>query len=221
MKKIFLSAAVILMLFSCDAIEDALDKSPEIDEDGVVLSLNRVAPFDSVQASVSAKNPGKGPLRYIWSCNEGGTFTDTDLSTVYWKAPIEGGDYRIRVKVKNDDGEDTANRIVHVISYDDPLVDIQSPAEDQYYVLSQTVRIKAFAFHDNGVNLVNFYANGSLKGQASSHSNNIYEYSLNLDSSALVGKIIIKVEAVSNSSTTGSDEITIDVGGIVPGKNGN
>jgi len=220
MIRIFLLFAVSIMIISCDAIEDALDKSPEIDEDGVILSLNRVSPFDSVQASVTAKNPGKGPLRYIWSCNEGGTFTDTDLSTVYWKAPVEGGDYKIRVKVKNDDGEDTANRIVHVISYDDPLVNIQSPAKDQYFVLSQTVSIKAFAFHDNGINLVKFYANGDLAGQVSSHSNDIYEYSLDLDSSTFVGKIIIKVEAVSNSATTGSDEITIDVGGIVPGKNG-
>ena len=97
MIKLLIIFSLSIMILSCDAIEDALDKSPVIDDDGVVLSSNRVSPFDSVQASVTADNPGKGPLKYTWSCSEGGTFTDTDLSTVYWKAPIEGGDYKIRV----------------------------------------------------------------------------------------------------------------------------
>ena len=48
-----------------------------------------------------------------------------------------------------------------------------------------------------------------------------YELDLKLDRAELVGETTIKVEAVSASGTTGSDEVVIEVGGIIQGKHGN
>jgi len=81
-----------------------------------VRSEGVVAPGDTVELAVSSTNPPPG-LRYVWYAPHG-EFNPQDSSspaTIY-TAPIEGGDYQVKVEVKK--GEETVftdARVIKVI----------------------------------------------------------------------------------------------------------
>ncbi len=223
-KKIFLLLTFICLTLACEGVEDIFkDKKPVISDDGIQFSTSDIVyPSDTVKAWISASNPDKGPLEYKWSerLSRGVFAGANDRDTVRWYA-TSGGSYNLKIKVTNDKGSASTDRDITVISPQNPLVNITSPKENEYFVISQTVEINVIADHANGIASVRFYANDSLAAQLPGNLRGTYEFDLNLDRPELVGKTVIKVEAVSTSTTTGSDEITIDVGGIIPGKHGN
>ena len=223
-KKISILLTFIWLILACDGVEDIFkDKKPVISDDGIQLSTSdTVYPADTVKAWISASNPDKGPLEYKWSERLGrGVFAGAkDRDTVRWYA-TSGGNYNLKIKVTNDKGSASTDRDIKVISPENPLVNITSPKENEYFVLSQNVEINVIADHANGIASVRFYANDSLATQLPGNLRGTYKFDLTLDRFDLVGKTVIKVEAVSTSATTGSDEITINVGGIIPGKHEN
>ena len=211
------------LVFSCDGVSDIFkSKKPELGAKGIVLSADRVFPLDTVIASISATNPIDGPLYYKWKKSGGRYVEPDDRATVQWIAPVEGGDYKLTVKVFNDKDDVETSRWVNVVSLEEPLVDIREPAENEYYVLGQIVSVRALAEHENGIARVRLYAKDSLVAQMSGMTGEIYEFNFKLDRQEWVGKTTLRVEAesASVSAPKGYDQVVIDVGGIIQGKHG-
>jgi hypothetical protein len=222
MLKINLILISILLLISCKDVENLINptKAPELDQQGIVFSSDRVAPRDTVIASIRATNPEEGPLEYEWSRTGGSFIEPSDKDSVQWIAPLTGGTYNLKVKVSNSSRKSSeTNRNITVISATEPLVDITEPAGNGYFVLYQEISVQARAEHENGIAGVSLFVNDSLVGQMSDQAKPLYTRSFKTKP-AMVGKTVIKVQAEGNNHKTGSDHITINIQGIIPGKNG-
>jgi len=214
----------LLFVFSCDSVSDLFNpKNPRISDNGLMVSADRISPLDTVNAWISATNPIAGPMYYHWSVNGGRYLEPANKDTVRWAAPIKGGLYELKVVVSNDKASaPEAKRQVNVISSEAPVVDIREPPADSYFVLAQQVRVKAHAEHENGISSVSFFVQDSLISKQDGNNSGDYYFTLTLQP-AMVGQTTLTVQArsVNQNAPAGSDQVTIKVGGIIPGKNGN
>jgi len=212
----------LLLMSSCEEVGDLIDpdKAPELDAEGIVVTADRVSPHDTISASIKATNPVEGPLGFEWKATGGNFIAPSDKDTVQWIAPLIGGIYALEVKVSNSSRKTAkTSRQVEVISATKPLVDLIGPDNDGYFVLYQDITVQARAEHENGISRVSLYINNSLIGQMSDQSKPVYSRTFR-STPEMVGKTVIKVEAEATNHITNSDQITINIQGIVPGKNG-
>lgn len=211
----------MVTIWSCNSVQDLFkDTYPHLDEQGIMVSADRVAPRDTVIASISATNPlGDGPLTYEWSTTNGTFMAPADKDTVKWIAPSSGGLETIRVRVSNSRHHSDAQKQIAVISSNKPLVDIIEPEANAYFVLQQNIAVQATAEHDNGIAVVRLYVNNHLQAETDARADNHYRFTFKADST-MVGTSWIKVEAEASNqwSVKGSDSLAIQIGGIVIGK---
>jgi len=211
-----------LTLFSCSGIDDLIfDRHPQLSN--FQVSDDRVAPFDTVWASVEATNPIEGAMEFTWTVDpERGNFTGpTDLDSVAWVAPIQGGWYELKVRVENTAKFSTQSKQIEVIVSERPVVDIRKPSTGAYYVVGQNFDIEVRAEHANGLSWVRIYLNQTLMAEQDQNSSGIYSFSIAADSN-MVGTAVLEIEAKSAVvDDPGTDSIEIEIGGIIPGKNGN
>ncbi|NOX89255.1 MAG: hypothetical protein GXO77_09515 [Calditrichaeota bacterium] len=214
---------VLLLLTACNGVEDLLNPKhpPELDERGVVVSQDQVMPRDTIMASIQATNPIEGPMQFEWHSDGGSFIPPADNDTVFWIAPLKGGLYHIWVIVSNDDGKkESPKKQINVISSSEPVVNILKPADGSYFVVTQQIEVQVSAEHENGVALVRLYVNDKLQAETDQQQNGVYRFNLTVNED-MVGKTVLKAEAVARNqlSGTGTDQITIFVGGIIPGGN--
>lgn len=226
-----LNFLVLLLLpaifITCSGIDDLIyDRHPELSN--MQISASRVSPFDTVYASIEAKNPIDGILDYKWTVKNLATKIyvnntidgPADLDSVRWIAPIEGGAYEIKVTVSNTAKEASDSRQVEVVTSDKPVVDIRKPETNSYFTAGQSLIIEAHAEHANGLSWVKAFLNDSLIGQSDWNSSGIYTFTTAADNS-LAGKTLVRVEAkTALVQQAGADSVEIEIGGIIPGKNG-
>jgi len=222
---------MIWALVACEGVEELINanRPPELDDQGIIVSADRVAPFDTVTASISATNPVEGPLFYEWSAaggSTGGRFIQpADSSLVRWIAPLLGGSYRMTVKVSNNRRSVEASKAIEVVSSAKPLVDIREPANDAYFVVNQQIPVEATAQHENGISwvrlLVSKDGRDSLIQQLDGNAAGVYRFDGLRAYRALVGKAILLVEAQAANpmQTKGNDSVIINIEGIIEGKN--
>lgn len=212
----------LISFHSCSGIDDLIfDRHPQLSD--IKVSSDRVAPFDTVWASVEATNPIDGAMEFKWTIDpERGIFSGpTDLDSVAWVAPIQGGWYELSVRVDNTAKFSTQSKQIEVIVSERPVVDIRKPSTGAYYVVGQTFETEVRAEHANGLSWVRIYLNQTLMAQQDQNSSGIYNFSIAADSS-MVGTAVLKIEAKSAVvNEPGTDSIEIEIGGIIPGKNGN
>ena len=223
MKKYILIIITIFLLTACKQVGEIFNpkKPPELDEKGVVVSQNKVMPQDTILASIKATNPLNGPLEYEWHSDGGHYLQPADADSVYWVAPLSGGLYNLWVVVRNDDGEaESPKKQINVISSSKPIVNILEPEPRSYFVVSQEITVRVKAQHVNGIVKVSLWVNDQKTGETDQAQNNIFVFHFKA-SRNMVGETKVKAEAVArnNLSTTGSDQITILIGGIIPGGN--
>jgi hypothetical protein len=226
MVKHILWACLAILCLSCDGVEDIINgKAPVLDDAGIQVSADRVAPRDTVIASIKATNPQDGPLTYEWKCDGGDFIPPADSSKVRWVAPLIGGNYELEVKVSNEKRHSDDSKIIYVESSDKPLVDILSPQKGTYFILNDLIPVEASAFHENDISIIRLYAinNGrdSLIQELDGNISGTYSFSMLKAYPALVGQTILKVEAEARNAlrTKGSDEVTVTVEGIIEGRN--
>jgi len=218
---------MIWALVACEGVEELINanRPPELDERGIIVSADRVAPFDSVTASISATNPVEGPLFYEWSATGGRFIQPADSSLVYWIAPWQGGPYQLTVKVSNNRRSVEASKNIEVVSSAKPLVDIQEPAEDAYFVVNQQIPVEAMAQHENGISwvrlLVSKDGRDSLIQQLDGNAAGFYRFEQLHAYRALVGKatLLVEAQAANPLQTMGNDSLIINIEGIIEGKN--
>lgn len=218
---------MIWALVACEGVEELINanRPPELDERGIIVSADRVAPFDTVTASISATNPVEGPLFYEWSATAGRFIQPADSSLVRWIAPLLGGSYQLTVKVSNNRRSAEASKAVEVVSSAKPLVDIQEPAEDAYFVVNQQITVEATAQHENGISrvrlLVSKDGRDSLIQQLDGNAAGVYRFEQLYAYRALVGKatLLVEAQAANPLQTIGNDSLIINIEGIIEGKN--
>ena len=218
---------IFLLLFSCGAVTEIFDpvEAPIINK--LTLSPDTVYPLDTVMAVVDAVNPESGLLKYSWtSTNGAGRFVEpSDKDTIYWTAPSNGGDYYLTVNVSNSEKTSSFAKKVHVISLAEPLVDIQKPSTDDYFILYDDIKITTIAIHDNGlewVRLVVITEQGDSSAIDTLAFNTVGKYYFTFQSfTEMVGTSTIMIEAKANGSTDirGKDFVKIKIEGILPGGN--
>jgi len=208
------------LYFGCDAKlfeteEDPL--GPEVSEIFTSLSNLRILAGDSAKFWVEASNPGEGNLRYDWNVSAGNFLSAPDQDSIKWRAPFQGGDVTIEVRVSNNDKTVNKNKPINVVSLDIPVVNIIYPKENAYLVQYETIEMEAEAFHDNGISHVVFVVNDDSLGILDGNASNTYTVSWLNDAPA--GTAEIKVTAVARSAeTVGSDKVTVNIEGVIPGK---
>lgn len=223
--------SIILMFFtllSCSGLDDLIfNRHPQLGD--IQLSSPQVEPFDTVYASIEATNPIDGTLEYKWSVKRlysvipsiGTIDGPSDLDSVRWIAPIEGGYFEFKVIVSNTAKETPKTKEIEVLVFEKPIVKILKPAAGDYFVAGQSFAIEARADHANGLSWVKAFVKGNLIEQKSQNATGIYLFAVTADSS-MVGQPYIKIEAKSKTvDETGADSIQVEIGGIIPGKNGN
>jgi hypothetical protein len=206
---------LFFLLASCDA-EKIFRNAPVIEQLSVLPE--RVNPFDTVYASVTATNPEEGILSYQWSVSpERGFFLEgTSGASTRWIAPTVGGDYTFKIMVSNDFKSTERTAPVRVVEAGNPLVRILAPANDDYFVQRSPIEIRTEAFHNNGINRIQLFVKDFFISEQSGSSTNSYQFSFTPDSTYL-GKVEIKIAAVANFvSTVGADSVVVNIEGIVP-----
>ena len=224
----FISIGFTLLLFwSCSGLDDLIfDRHPILEP--MQVSSTRVAPFDTVFASIKAENPIDGLLEYKWTVKRVGSALPSngtidgpsDQDSVRWIAPIDGGVYELKVKVSNTAKDASDATDIEVLVSEVPFVSIQKPGAGEYFVAGATITIETRAEHANGLSWVKAFINGSLIEQKNQNLSGIYTFNVIADSS-MVGQPFIRIEAKSKTVVeTGADSIQVEIGGIIPGKNG-
>jgi hypothetical protein len=178
-----------------------------------------VNPGDTIRASVNVKNSDKDILKYEWTSNGGYFIPPYDQTFIYWKAPSEGGNYQIEVKVSNEEKSSTRSVTITVRSEQAPYVEILSPERGEYFAQYSTLDIQAIARHDNGIQQVKLYINDLFRDNKNGQSSDKYNFSYRLTESDSAGVTEIKIEAVANTTgKVGIDSVEINIEGIVLGK---
>ncbi|HHJ53229.1 MAG TPA: hypothetical protein ENJ89_08560 [Caldithrix abyssi] len=212
---------LFFLFWSCDSVSDLLnlDKTPVLDEQGIVVSADRVNPGDTVRASISATNPVDGPLYYQWTATGGDFMPPADKDTVYWIAPVKGGTYTIYVKVSNTEKSITTHKEIAVISSSKPLVRILKPEEGARFVLTESVPVEASATHENGIARVRLFAGDSLISETGGKSSGNYQFTF-LPVPSMVGTLtlIVEAEAANQFAAIGRDSVNVVIKGMVVGK---
>ncbi len=214
-----------MLLFACDEVGKLINagKQPKIEAPGIEVSADRVLPLDTVRASVRASNPEDGPLDYQWSANGGHFILPADDDSVRWIADLKGGSYRIKVKVSNDNGSDEDSKELQVLNLEAPVVDILEPAPNAYFVLWDTIEVRARAYHENGILWARIrFRNGSrdsVLAETGGQSDPIYRFMFKTNEE-MTGKItfIVEAKASTQAASVGKDSVTINIEGIIPGK---
>ncbi len=206
---------VFLTILGCSSDIFEIVKSPEIES--MTLSAYEVDPGDSVRITLKVKNTDS-VLHYNWSANGGDFIPPTDQAEVFWKAPREGGQYRITVKVSNEKKSTTKSQNVTVRSYTEPIVEILVPQNGDYLIQYSEIKIQVFAQHNNGINHLNFFIDDTLKTTVNGHIISS-EYEFPYQCSESPGEKEMKIEAFANiTGTVGRDSIQVVIEGIVMGK---
>lgn len=216
-----------VVFVTCSGIDDLIyDRHPELSE--LQISASRVSPFDTVFASIEAKNPIDGILDYKWTAknlSSGKLVNSTidgpaDLDSVRWIAPIEGGFYELKITVSNTAKKSSAAKQIEVIVSDKPVVDIRTPAAGAYFTAGESFTIEARAEHVNGLSWVKAFLNDSLIAESSQNSSGIYRFTA-VATNRLAGNPLVRVFAkTALVQEAGADSVEIEIGGIIPGKNG-
>jgi hypothetical protein len=218
LKKTFIltiSIFAILTILGCSSDIFEIVKVPEIES--MSFSAYEVDPGDSVRITLKVKDTDE-ILHYNWSASGGDFIPPTDQVEVIWKAPREGGQYRITVKVSNEKKSTTKSQNVTVRSYTEPVVEILVPQNGDYLIQHSEITIQVFAQHNNGISHLDFFIDDTLKKTINGHIVSS-EYEFPYQCSESPGEKEIKIEAFANiTGTVGRDSIQVVIEGIVLGK---
>jgi hypothetical protein len=211
---------LLFLLIACNP-DEIFRKSPIIHEIKIEPS-DTVFPLDTVYVEVNASNPEKGILSYHWSvdpASAGSNFLDPlSNRSIRWIAPSVGQDYFFRVVVSNAYKSTEARESVKVVERVAPIVEILEPPANDYFVQYSPVNIKAYAFHNNGINRIQLFINDSIFSERSGSSTYLNEFVFIPDSS-IWGEVEIKIQARANNvPTLGKDSILVNIEPILPGK---
>lgn len=197
---------------------DIFDPPREPVLDRLIASAYEVDPGDTVTVYVQVLEPNGDVLKYEWSANQGNLIQPTDLDTVRWVAPAQGGTTSIRVKVLNEHDKSAESSVsITIRSYTKPFVQIQSPKDGDFVIQNSDVDIRVHATHQNGISRLELWVAGvQVETRAGNHSNNT-TFTHHITEPA--GSVLISVLAVANTTqAVGSDSLTINVQGIILGK---
>ncbi len=222
--KRILFVLALLLLSACGAVKEIFDPAEAPVINYLILSSESVFPFDTVMAIVDAENPESGLLQYSWT-NTGGRFIEpSDKDTIRWIAPTIGGVYTLSVNVSNSEETTAADKDVHVRSQEEPVVDIQKPRNNDYFILYEEINITCAAAHDEGLDWVRLViispqGDSTAFEPISYNTGGKYNFTFENESPELVGTSTIMIEAKASNNKRGRDFVKIKIEGILPGGN--
>jgi len=103
----------VLIMSGCDSSLFKAKEVPVITD--LTADVYEVNPGDTVQVTVSVEKRDDPALQYKWTANGGQFIPPVNQPKVFWKAPQEGGDYRLTVVVSNADGDSEPHSEVIVV----------------------------------------------------------------------------------------------------------
>jgi hypothetical protein len=211
---------ITIICFTCDPEKILQDKKPP--EAGQIESDDEDGDFKFEPGTrhrfwINAHDPEGEYLVLQWQVTSGEILGRTDSDTVLWQLPSIGGGYTITVKISNSQGEISRERRVTVLSYEKPVVTIGTPQEGDFIIQHSITEVKAAAFHELGIRLMQFYINDSLVNRQEGKASGDYVFTWNVLQDSSLAEI--KVAAVSKTTViTGSDSITVHIEGFILGK---
>jgi hypothetical protein len=211
---------LLMICFSCNPEELIQDKKPpeagqieSDDADGNFI----FEPGTTHKFWINASDPEGKLLLFEWQVSGGEIWQQMDRDTVEWQLPAIGGAYSISVTISNTNAEISRSKIVTVLSYEKPVVAITTPRKGDFIVQHAQTEVRATAFHELGIRLVQFFINDSLINQQNGKDNG--DYSITWDVVQDTNLAEIKCTAISKTtSITGADSITVHIEGFIVGK---
>ncbi len=215
MKILIIFTLCLLFMISCDKLGDVIYEAPVIESFTITPDVP-VFPGDTVTAEVEATNPEKGILTYKWENPDGGQFIPPiDLNSVKWIAPLQGGEYRIRIVVKNDDESRDTKRAT-VQNLEKPYVKILAPANNENFIVGENIEVNVSAFHDNDLSQVWLLVQDRAVDSLSWNSSNSYNFSFIPDTSYF-GSVEIKAmaEVFNQPGNTNLDYVNVYINRVI------
>ncbi len=124
-----------------------------------------------------------------------------------------GGDYKIKVKVKNTSNEKADKSIViTVLSNQIPFVNITKPVNGEHFPGLGTFEIEAEASHPNGIKMVEFYVDDILLRQDTAQP---YNFPWQIEEKSGERKINVKAfRTGTDSGEPGVDSVFVTIEGV-------
>lgn len=212
--KIVAMFGIMIFVIACGKLDSLLrdgDDPPIIDR--VVALRNQISPHDTTTVRAEARDPQGEALSYEWSAT-GGTLYSTTGRLVLWEAPLNPGNYSVRVKVRNGkDKHAEASVTIGVIASEAPTVKIVRPLNGEYLAGIGTTLVEAVASHPNGVRDVQFWAGNQFLG-----TDNAPPYQQAWRVEGLTGRkpVVARAYRIGAGSAPGVDSINVYIEGVTP-----
>ncbi len=216
MKKItlFIVLPVIFILLNCGVVDKLANKDPIINE--ITATPQQIGTQDTTLLKVVAEDPDGDLLSYNWDNHSNGELLETMGDEVHWLAPNASGQYKISVKVTDENGGKVSGDIIVKVKGDEsPIVTITQPVENQIVQGIGYYTVKAEVVFDWSVEHVKFF----LNGDSLMHTDQVvpfeYEnwYVSNLYGQQLITAIVYEKGDLTNF---GADSVHVFIEGIVP-----
>ena len=207
------AGALLLLLMAglgCKELEKLIQQNQAPVIDRVAAARSQLSPLDTTTVSVEARDPEGSALAYAWTAS-GGMLSSTTGSSVRWTAPAVAGDYRLAVKVRDDmNGEAEGAATLSVIAIERPVVAISRLASGAYIPGLGEILLEAPASHPNGIERVEFYANGSLLGTDNSSP---YQQTWRVEGLSGTALLLVKAFRARIAGEPGVDSVRVSLEG--------
>ncbi|NUM35156.1 MAG: hypothetical protein HUU50_11465 [Candidatus Brocadiae bacterium] len=134
-----------------------------------------------------------------------GTLASGNIYEYSWNSVPEGS-YTIKAKATDDQGTETESAAVSILVNNLPQIGITSPANNAILDASKDIVIEAEALDTRyrSIKQVDFYANSTLLGTATTGVGNVYSYTWK---NATPGSYALKARATDNNDSTSDSSI--------------
>ncbi len=218
--RVLLFLMPLLLLVSCKQVGEIIDsvesEAPRITS--LEFSDSQLLPLDTLLAVARVSDENPAELNYEWRAGGGSFIPPADGDSVLWIAPINGGNYKLTVKVANRFKSAEKSKAVVVVNPGQPLVSIEVPADDRRYVQTEPIAVKVKAYHDNSLSYVRVMLGGRERARTGVRTDNIYQFTLDTDSLAGSYWLTVEAEVFGQNGNISRDSVRIHVDGIILGK---
>ncbi|HED09277.1 MAG TPA: hypothetical protein ENJ10_01180 [Caldithrix abyssi] len=209
-----------LSLLACRQVGEIIDS---VEAEAPVISAmefsdSQLLPLDTLLAVARVSDDNPAQLSYEWRATGGSFIPPTDKDSVYWIAPLSGGNYTLTLKAANNFKSSEKSKSVLVVNPGRPVVSIESPRGGSIYVQTEPIALKVKAYHDNGLSYVRVLLNGRERVRSGARSDNIYQFSLATDSLSGDYWLTVEAEVFGQAGNAGRDSVRVRVEGIILGK---
>ncbi len=201
-------------LIGCEELASLIQNKPPV-IDRLSAIRERLSPGDTTTVLIEAHDPEGGALSYEWSAEQG-TLSTTTGRHVLWTAPAVASNYKISVKVHDEQRSETQGQVtLTVLAIENPTVKIMQPANGAFIPGLGVITIEAQASHPNGIQRVEFWVGDKVLGSDNSPSQQqLYQQLWQVEGLSGPATIMVRAFRAGTSGDPGVDSVRVSIEGV-------